>query len=385
MKLRITTAVAGFLTGAVMLANPAMAAPPAGTTGYDESPNVVLAGGSDTTFFVSNLITSLYNQSPGCATNNTTALYDACVAGQTAPANYANWDHDVIAYPYGSGSGRNALGSAALVTNAIDLARSSSGIGGTAATNSLYEFASEGIAVVAVNPGAKLRTTGTLNVTQAQLQAIYNTASATCTAVTWAQLGDTGPNSADPVLPFGMNSASGTFGSFNTFVGGTANTGACVVGTPFENDVSQLKSSAPVDLLTRYNSGQGLWWISGATQTAFPNLSATLSPMNVNSVSYTTTTGYPLRRNVSYVARDADAQWTVGGLAGAGVGKAGAVREFLRFLCRTTNHTVDLNTQGKGAVADSYVTRISGAIQQSGFSTSVGGTNTAFGRCKASD
>lgn len=391
--------LAGAVAGLATAAAPALAAPPTGTTGFDEAPAVVIVGGSDTNYFASTLLTRIYNITPGCFTNNTVAPYDNCVAGQAAITGpYANWDHDVIVdqFPVGSGSGRNALGNAALTTNDIDLGRSSSGIGATTAVNSMFEFASEGLAVVAVNPAVKARTTGTLNVTQAQLQAIYEDGNDICNStVTWAQLGDTGPNAAELVLPFGMNTGSGTFGSFNTYVGGSASSGDCVLGTPFENDVNELKVPA---LVGRFNSGQGLWWMSGATLSAFPLLSAGLSPMNLNGVNYTTTTGYALRRNVSYIARDADAAWctaaavpvngcaaasTLGFTVGNEGGKSGAVREYIRWVCRTGNHLGDNTTQTQ-ATPISYLSRISGAIQQAGFSTAVGGTNTLFGRCRAS-
>jgi hypothetical protein len=400
-------ALVGAIVGTVAMATPALATPPTNSTGYDESPNVVLTGGSDTSYFVSNLLTKSYNQSPGCSTNNSGALlFDACVAGQAAlPAAFANWDHDVITdtFPYGSGSGRSALANAPLATNGIDIGRSSSGLGGTGAVNSLFEFASEGIAVVSVLPKVG-RTTGTLNVTQAQLAAVYeNNANAACdNTVTWAQVGDTNAaTNGGLLLPFGMNPGSGTFGTFNTFVGNTANTGECVVGQPFENDVAELgKANATATqaaMVARRDSGDAIWWISGAVVTAFPVLSAGLSPMNVGGLSFTAAT-YALRRNISYVTRDSDAAWctaagvpvngcaaasTLGQTVGNEVGKPGAVREFVRWVCRTANQAGDPNTQS-AATATSYLSVISGSIQRAGFSTTVTGTNTLFGRCRAS-
>lgn len=392
-------ALASAAAGVLTMASPAMATAPTGTTGYDELPNVVLVGGSDTSYYVSTLLGRAYNTSPGCSTNNTVAPYDACVVGQTPPAGYANWDHDVMVdtFPYGSGSGRNALADATLTLNDIDLGRSSSGLSSTAPVNTMYEFASEGLAVIAVNPSIKGRTTATLSFTQAQLQAIYEDGNNVCdSTVTWGQLGDTGTNAADLVQPFGMNSGSGTFGSFNTYVGGTANTGDCVLGQPFENDVAELGKANSVataaDMIARRDSGNGIWWMSGAVLNKFPVLSNGMSPIAFNSgtalVSYTATTGYPLRRNVSYIARDTDAGFAAGAMtfaAGNDFGKAGAVREYLRWVCRTTPHAADPNTQNT-PVPVSYLQVISGAIQNSGFSTTVGtGTagSVAFGRCRA--
>jgi ABC-type phosphate transport system substrate-binding protein len=389
MKIKLTGAIVGVLACAVSLASPAMAVstPPPGTTGFDNLPNQVLVGGSDTNYAVSNLFAGLYNQSPGCTINQGVNPVDNCDGAitQAGGATYANWDHDIIsnAWPIGSGNGRLQLTGSLTGTNAIDLARSSSGIGSTVGV-SLYEFASEGVAVVAVNPGVRGRT-GSFNVTKAQLQLIYSTNAAACGAVTWAQLGDTGPNSADPVLPFGMNSGSGTFSVFNTYVGGTANTGACVSGRPFENDVAELKkidAQSATDNLPRYNSGQGIWWASGATVSAFPVLSATLSPIPLETFGYSDTSTYPLVRNVSYVARTVDAAFPA---LGTGGGKPGAVREFLRWVCRSAaTHTGDPTIQTQ-TTARNYQQQITGAIQRAGFNPTVlattAGTST-FGRCR---
>jgi hypothetical protein len=69
----------------------------------------------------------------------------------------------------------------------------------------------------------------------------------------------------------------------------------------------------------------------GATTSAFPVLSATLSPMSLDGFGYSDSVNYPLVRNVSFVARTTDASFPVGGSGG---GKPGAVREFLRWVCR---------------------------------------------------
>jgi hypothetical protein len=391
MKLKLTSAVIGALASVVALGSPAFATPPAGT-GYDEIPDLVAVGGSDTSYFVSNLVANLYNQSPGCSTRNSTSPVDVCVAGQTAPTPYANWDHDVFAgvFPVGSGSGRNQLNGTLTGTNPIDLVRSSSG---KSSGQTLVEFASEGVAIVAVNPAAKGRTTSTIAATKAQLQAIYSTNAATCGGVTWAQLGDTGPNASDLVLPFGMNTGSGTRSTFQSEIGFDPNTGACVNGhVPFENDVAELKKiTSSVDNLPRYNSGQGIWWISGATMSAFPVLGATLSPMKYENQSYTDTTNYTYVRNVSFVARGADVAFTASGLVdgtgGATAGKPGAVREFLRWLCRgNAGHTLDSTIQSQ-ATGRNFNLQITGLINRAGFNPTVktlSASTFSSGRCKGS-
>jgi hypothetical protein len=393
MKIKLAGAIVGVMAGVVSLAAPAMAVstPPPGTTGFDNSVTPVLAGGSDTTFFISNALAGLYNQSPGCTVFTNTAPAGDCDSAitQAGGAQYANWDHDIVGnvFPTGSGNGRNQLIGTLATTNTIDLGRSSSGIGSTAGV-SLYEFASEGIAIAAVNPAARGRVAGVagFNVTKALLQQIYG-ASPACSTVTWAQLGDTGPNSADIVLPFGMNSGSGTFGTFNAYLGSNANLGGCVVGQPFENDVAELKKldATGVDNNPRYLTGQGIWWLSGATASAFPVQAATLSALPLEGQPYTDTSVYPLVRNVSFVARTADAPFLATGPGGTGGGKPGAVREFLRWVCKpTATHTLD-NTIQTQTTGKSYNLQISAAISKAGFNTSVlpltAGVS-AFGRCR---
>lgn len=155
----------------------------------------VLAGGSDTTYFVSNLLGSLYNQSPGCTVFTSTNSAGDCDTSIAQPvgATFANWDHDIIgnAFPIGSVKGRNQLVAALVGSTTIDFARSSSGLGSTFGV-SLFDYASEGIAIMAVNPAARGRVAGPngFTVTKAQLQAIYSTNATICAGVRWADLGD---------------------------------------------------------------------------------------------------------------------------------------------------------------------------------------------------
>ncbi len=168
---------------------------PAGTSGFDNVVTPVLAGGSDTTYFVSNLLGSLYNQSPGCTVFTSTNSAGDCDTSIAQPvgATFANWDHDIIgnAFPIGSVKGRNQLVAALVGSTTIDFARSSSGLGSTFGV-SLFDYASEGIAIMAVNPAARGRVAGPngFTVTKAQLQAIYSTNATICAGVRWADLGD---------------------------------------------------------------------------------------------------------------------------------------------------------------------------------------------------
>lgn len=87
---------------------------------------------------------------------------------------------------------------------------------------------------------------------------------------------------------------------------------------------------------------------------------------------------------MSFVARTGDAAFAATGPAGIGGGKAGAVREFLRWVCKPgLTHTVDSTIQTQ-AVGKSYNLQITAAIQKAGFNPSVltlAGTQ-AFGRCR---
>jgi hypothetical protein len=120
----------------------------------------------------------------------------------------------------------------------------------------------------------------------------------------------------------------------------------------------------------------------GATTSAFPVLSATLSPMSLDGFGYSDSVNYPLVRNVSFVARTTDASFPVGGSGG---GKPGAVREFLRWVCRLgATHVGDSNIQTQPTPRRLDL-QITGAIQRAGFNPTVraitSGTST-FGRCR---
>jgi hypothetical protein len=394
--------VASAFAASFAMAAPAMATPPSGSTGFDEQPNVVNISGSDTSFAVSGLISGLYNGSEGCDTSNTVAQRDRCkptvasgvndpndVDGwrQSTGTKFANWDHDqaLNVYPIGSGAGRTCLDPATAAQCDIqpDLARSSSGIG-NAALFSNWAFGSEQIAVVAVNPAVKARS-GTLGVTLAQLQTIYSTNAAVCNTVSWAALGDTGANSADIVVGYGMNSGSGTFGVFNTYLGtaGLTNSSPCHVGEPFENDVEEL-NAGPAANVALFNSGNGIWWMSGATYKAFPVLKKGLTAINVDGQVFGAA-AYPagLSRTVSYVARDTDVAWTGTTIGGAGAGKAGASREFIRFLCNNSLATgiLDRNEQ-KADTGTNVTARVASYLTATGF-TQIAVANRNFGRCTA--
>jgi ABC-type phosphate transport system substrate-binding protein len=109
---------------------PAGADAPNANVGQDGKADTVFLGGSDTTFEVEGRLATLWNQSPGCTTNNTqtNATTDSkyypvpaptagnlaqcsTTADQTLQSNKLNYDHDVAVnlYPTGSSAGINAM------------------------------------------------------------------------------------------------------------------------------------------------------------------------------------------------------------------------------------------------------------------------------------
>ena len=83
-------------------------------------------------------------------------------------------------------------------------------------------------------------------------------------------------------------------------------------------------------------------------------------------------------------AKNTDAQWSTSGPTGATGGKSGAVREFLRWVCKpSATHALD-NTVQTQTTGRSYNLQITGAVQKAGFNPTVltNASTTSFGRCK---
>ena len=175
---------------------PAEAAPPG--SGWDDTPDVVVGGGSDTTYLVMQRLEVRFNGTPGCTINTGTssATKGKCSpAGQTTPTN-GNFDHDVFvsATPTGSSAGVNALLPTGVQYNpAIDYARSSRGPSGTEATSvTFWGYARDAIAVITF--GSR----GTVALTKQNLIDLY-----TCqpNADDWSDFG----LAAGPIIPWDMN------------------------------------------------------------------------------------------------------------------------------------------------------------------------------------
>jgi ABC-type phosphate transport system substrate-binding protein len=374
-------------------------------TGWDNEPDVVLGGGSDTTYLVNQRLGSLYNAAPGCTITTTTSgdlNKGSCVAGTTGVTN-GNYDHDIFseATPTGSSAGVNAiLPTGTPYVPAIDYARSSRGPSGTETESvTFWGFARDGIAVTTFG------TRTGVSLTKQDLKDIYQ-----CTKTNWSDFGQP----AAPIIPWDMNSASGTAASFRTYLDNITY-GACVRKltsgvSPFENDVKPILADAGPDLILGNaddDENNYIWWMSFGNWLTYPytkngcangqgTLNATtgvqnctVAAVNSNLVSVAGAIpsegnifdgSYAITRTLYHVTREADADCNqvpgtdtsvgvvecnnVGAeVYGADTGKNGAVREFTEWLCRTSNNQHAISTvSGKG-----LRTEIVAALNAEGF------------------
>ena len=456
--------------GAAVLVGPAFAAVPAGATpptgyGFDNTSHAIVGGGSDTTYRAMTGITALWDQSVGCQV--TTAVgpdLGKCVAVVGAETNtLGNYERDTVvqANPVGSGAGLSSLngvipagqlntsysgavnpvpgflGSTATGPN-IDFGRSSRGpkttggnaIGGNElAVDTFWGYGQDGIEVTVFNArGAQVQARPAPAITPTELFKIYN-----CDFTQWSQvpsLGITVGSATDgPIVPWGMNTSSGTFATFQSYIQANA-TGvpanwspdgqACdrklANGTfPFENDIKPLinnpaalsASATSVD-----NPVNWVWWGSFGEFSAFPfkssvarnatQYTAFAAPVNgvLPSSSRIIANTYPIGRTLYHVTRnqEADCPQTVPGtcdfvgnpgpaiaaggtdlkVTGATGGTGGAVREFTRFICRQTNAQQSIDPY----TGTNMGTEITSAINAAGFTVVPVGLRTAGSRCQ---
>jgi ABC-type phosphate transport system substrate-binding protein len=280
-----------------------------------------------------------------------------------------------------------------------------------------------------------------------------------CTYTTWGQLpeyqeavnlGDTVPPSAAPIVPWAMNSSSGTYADFNSYVSGndgslgftnvdvhagqyTGGSGSnpapasatkCVrelAGSnplPLENDVKPLltdvntnQGGLSTDTMSTNNPANWIWFGSYGLLKAYQYLSqpslngntysTTAAPVGPSGTSPSTANigggTYPIERTLSLVTTKADADCVLNtsgkcsglngptnsngvadmNMKGATSGVGGAVREFIRFVCRTST---------EGAPTDpytgkSYTTEIASAISNSGFTLPPSSTRSPGSDC----
>jgi ABC-type phosphate transport system substrate-binding protein len=312
--------------------------PPTSGTGWDDKVDRIVGGGSDTTYAWHQLAERIYNQAGGCRviTSSSSPVKGNCttpplVQDQTDATG--NWDHDVTvsAYPTGSSAGVADLlsGSGRL----YDYARSSRGPKTSGETGTeFWGVAKDAVGVVTFAG----RPTG--NLTDQDIKDIYN-----CTKTDWSQVGG-GLMGSGPIVPIGMNPDSGTYATFQSFIGVAPNNGACVVGLngtkvtyPFENDAKQISENTWLNA----NRSNAIWWMSAASWKAYDFKRQDSALNNVNGRSpinptQVLTGQYPITRFIYHVTKATDAA-PVGStdeVTGGTSGKPGAVREFTEFLCK---------------------------------------------------
>jgi hypothetical protein len=222
------------------------------------------------------------------------------------------------------------------------------------------------------------------------LQAIY----CTHTITDFNQIaGYTGP--AGAIVPWGMNTASGTYGVFKAYLGcdpSIAPNRALSSGTyPFENDVNQIVADVTPAILSN-----SIWWMSYAEWKTLPfkTNSATVNywkiqnaagqfraPSNSGINATNGTSGSyneELKRYIWQVTKKADADSaaiTYPTITGGAGGKSGAVREYVRWLCENpADSAINPNT-GANSADD-----ISASITNTGF-IAVPTAERNFGTC----
>ena len=385
MKRMIGAALVAVVVGATAFSGVAAADGPNGTqtngTGWDDVPQTITGGGSDTTYAWHQGAERLYNQAGGCRvdTGSGSANKGKCVTGaaQDQTDVKGNWDHDVTvsAYPTGSSAGvRELTATPAIPGGLYDYARSSRGPNPSGETGTTFWGVGKDAVAVVTFPGRPAA-----NLTTQDIKDIYS-----CTKTDWSQIGG-GAFGSGPIVPVGMNSSSGTYATFQTFLGFDPNSGSCVVGLngvkatfPFENDVKQLNENAFLNA----NKGNAIWWMSAAAWKAygFKRQNAQINTVDTRSPivpAHVAGNLYPITRFIYHVTRTADAGPVSGSdnVVGATTGKGGAVREFTEFLCKNTaNHGLNEFT---GLTNDVELSKVYGST---GF-FQVPGTQRTNGLC----
>jgi ABC-type phosphate transport system substrate-binding protein len=446
------------------LAPAASATNPSGYS-FDGTPHVVIGGGSDTTYKVMSSLTSLWNSSAGCEVtfplSGTNPDTNKCLSSATPTPPYANWQHDTVvqANPAGSSNGIASLNGydagtgvgyagsvntlpsylgSAVSGPQLDMARSSRGpktsggnaIGGNElAVDAFWGVAQDGVQLLTFNNRTtQVNGAGGLALTPDEVGKIYN-----CTYTTWNQVPSlTGHVTDGPIVVWGMNTGSGTYSTFKTWLQNTAGLGgsfdpdsaACSKKLsnntfPLENDVKPLLNDVQTnggglssDPNSTANPENWVWWGSYGLMNAFPYLasysppgapvspySATATKINgvLPSSSNILSQTWTISRTLYHVTRKQDADCPTNGAGGcaslaggpggdinvvssATSGNLGAVREFTRFLCRPSSAT-QANDPYTGTNEDAAVT---GAISNSGFTVIKAANKTPGSRCNIS-
>jgi ABC-type phosphate transport system substrate-binding protein len=357
-------------------------------SGQDGINDTVVGGGSDTTYVMENDLAKLYNESPGCTTNNTSGspqLGQCLAAPNSAPtaAQNTNWDHEIVtnAYPTGSSAGIAGLGSK------FDFARSSRVASASELlTNSAWGFAKDGI-VMATPPGRSVS-----NLTKAQIIGIYNGS-----ITNWNQIPG---QAAGTIRAYGMNSASGTYATFKAYLGIEPNATGATPGAgsalqngtfPFENDFKPILA----DVTARgWNASDVIWWGSFGELKTYGYKAQNASFWQVDGVTASASTirtnSYGIRRFLYRITPISSVQVAGGNAAdqilvttgNTSGGKGGAVRRFTEFTCQPTAYfdAAGVNTALNPFFGTNYFGLITAIINESGFQRTPAAERTA-GAC----
>ena len=399
--------------GVATMSVPAGALVPTGY-GFDGNAHIIVGGGSDTTYRAMVGLTDLYNGSPGCP--STTAVGSTLNTCAADPANgtntQGNFQHDTVAQanPVGSGAGiasLNGFGGAVYngtVNNGVnvDFARSSRGPARTGGKisggdelsgDTFWGYSQDGVEVMSFESrGAQIQGAGGSALTPAELYHIWN-----CDYTTWSQVPSLGiaPGSATdgPIVPWGLNSSSGTFGTFNSYLisqGGapanwTVDGQACdrkLTATnnyAFENDIKPLFNDAgaaitDTDYSSVNNPNNWIWFGSYGVLNAFsytsnytyPLVTGNLwnaIPLPINGIlpssSKILANTYPIGRTLYHVTKNTDADCPQAGGVTGSAGTPGAACDFTNNPGPTlpSGTGTDLNVTGG-------TSGISGAVRE---------------------
>ncbi len=285
----------GSLAGAAVIA--ATFAMPAGAVDTPSANSIIVGTGSSTTYSMMQSLDVLFNSAPGCqqfvpfpSATTPQNLDFSCVDPPTVAANPENPFNDVsVQEPaLGSSNGIAELqdtgahgatatnnGTSINVFQGVNYARSSRDIGsGDLQGQNFVAYARDGVSwfhYTAVK-GAPSASAGVTNLTQAQLQKIYNGQ-----FDNWDQVG--GANA--PIVVFSAQEGSGTQSTFKTFLGfdpvtqQTVNcknptvsppTGCVGPGVIFENEDAQIVTktfTSNPSQASYLNPNKNLWGQSG--------------------------------------------------------------------------------------------------------------------------
>lgn len=274
-KMAAVTALA-VIVGPVMAAMPAWADGPSGY-GFDDTPHVIVGGGSDTTWKVMTALTSLYNTSAGC-TNQLTILptTNTCLTVSGTPDTWGgaapylgSWQHDTLsqAFPAGSSTGIASLNGFVSGANSptyngainpfpgytglsgvdggtwsstssgpeVDFARSSRAAstsggkcnladssvspartsGNELVCDTFWGYAEDSIQIVTFNSRVAAIQTA-LDGNNGGLTANTLDKIYKCQITTWGQVYSGG--GTDPIVPWAMNTNSGTYNTFRDYI-----------------------------------------------------------------------------------------------------------------------------------------------------------------------